>query len=73
MELYCSIFRCEAWHIDVRLDGIAAQDEDKNVVGYQCWNDGEIGSEETKDDVGDKLVHSIDSGRISRRINRFVS
>jgi hypothetical protein len=73
MELDGGIFGGEAWHIDLGLDGVTAQDENKNIVGHHCWNDGEIGSEETEDDVGDKLVHSIDSGRFSYRINRFVS
>ena len=72
MELDGGIFRGEAWHIDACLDTIAAQDEHKNVVGHHCWNDGKSCGKETKDDVRDKVVHSIDEVRISRSINRFV-
>ena len=31
-----------------------------------------IGGEETEEDMGDKVVHSIHSGRFSYRMNRFV-
>ena len=72
MELDGGIFGGKAWHVDTCLNSVAAQDEHENVVGHHCWNDGKIGSEETKDDVGDKLVHSIDGVRISHSINRFV-
>jgi hypothetical protein len=72
MELDGGIFGGKAWHIDASLDAITTQDEDENVVGHHCWNDGESCGKDTKDDVGDKVVHSIDGVRISRSINHFL-
>lgn len=63
--LYLNIFCGKAGHINTLLNAIAAQDEDENPIRYKRLNDWEVCGEEAEDDVGDKVVHSIDSARIS--------
>ncbi len=49
--------------MDSFLDGAAAESKYKNPICDKCLNDWEICGKDSKDDMGDKFVHSIDSER----------
>lgn len=61
MSLGGCIFGCETWQVDSLLDSITIQHKDKNPICEKGLNDWEICSKDTEDNMGDKLVHSIDS------------